>query len=58
MEYIYKCLQCFRIIPVKKPMEDSSRVEYCPFCKLPMNRCFTPPIVWGNTVVKDQKQGE
>jgi len=55
IEYLYKCMKCKRVIPINKNLDDCSREERCPFCSLPMNRVYTPPIVMGlPNLPKDQ----
>ena len=56
IEYLYKCVKCKKVMPIIKALKDCSKEEYCPFCHLPMNRLFTPPIVMGlPNLPKDQK---
>jgi|GEM_PF-6286426 len=47
IEYLYKCVKCSKIVPVIKSLNDATREEHCPFCKLPMRRLYTPPILMG-----------
>lgn len=54
IEYLYKCVKCKKVIPITKGIKDCGKEEHCPFCHMPMNRLYTPPIIFGDTSVKEQ----
>jgi len=45
MRYNYECKKCKLEVTIVKPMSESSRVEKCPSCTLPMDRVFTSPSI-------------
>jgi DNA-directed RNA polymerase subunit RPC12/RpoP len=53
-EYLYRCVKCKKVVPIEKPLAKVGQQERCPFCHLPMIRLYTPPIILGETSVKEQ----
>ena len=41
MVYKYKCPQCEKQTEIKKPMSESSRVEYCEICESELVRVYS-----------------
>jgi len=53
-EYLFRCVRCQKVLPLKLTLKELEKGQSCPFCGLPLTRLYTPPIVWGETVSKDQ----
>jgi hypothetical protein len=60
-DFLYKCARCKRVQSVNRTADPTNKLvppynpeEPCGFCGLPMTRLFTPPVVQGETCVKEQ----